>query len=176
MDAGGALSLYGEAIARLWLLLMSLYVASSTFSGSIAGSGSIVAFDSVALRELVELKEAAVVVGGLMPRLRLLISNITAVVLLLVLLLHIEEIHMRRVLQEPLLKGRLLLVVELLARTMALGLRCITARLHVVEQKVVVQKTVHLTWPFVLHGVAGDPAAAGAATDELAGSFARPLA
>lgn len=111
-----------------------------------------------------------------MPRLRLLVGNITTVILLLVLLLHIEEVHMRWILQEPLLEGGLLLVVELLACTMALCLRCIAARLHVVEQKVVVQKAVHLTRPFILHGVAGDPSATGTAANELVGSFSWPLA
>lgn len=110
-----------------------------------------------------------------MPRLRLLVGGIAAVVLLLVLLLQVEEVHVRRILEEPLLKGRLLLVVELLARAVALSLRRIRTRLHVVEQEVVVQEPVHLAGPFVLHGVAGDPADRGAGAGELATSFAGPL-
>lgn len=62
VDPGGALPLHSQAIARLWLLWVDLDVASSTFIGAIASSASIVAFNSVALRELVELKEATVVV------------------------------------------------------------------------------------------------------------------
>lgn len=135
VDAGGTVPLHGEAIARFWLLLVGLHVASSALASAIARRPPVVTFNSVALRELIKLEETTIIAGGLMPRLGLLVRNVTAVVLLLVLLLDIEEIDMGGVLQEALLEGCLLLVVELLARSVALGLRGVAARLHVVEPR-----------------------------------------